>query len=192
LTPEELNALDPLKNLPPQLFHYPIVLPTLGDIAQTRAAISAPVAPQVSSPNPDGSEVTQEAAVTGEACTGFVATSPLDGASVGSQAFYWNPVPGAEGYRWILLDANAAVLSIIDTGPQTTYTANLLPTYSSVIQWEAHALAGGQVLCSTPRVTIPLIGAGQSPTPTLTPQQECEATGGVWDDGECYHRGQSS
>jgi hypothetical protein len=190
LTPDELKTLDPLKNFPPGLLHYPIVLPSLGDIARTRAAISAPVVPRAT-PNPDGSEATQEAPdatqdASAEACTGFVATSPLDAATVGNQAFYWDPTPGAEGYRWVLLDENSAVLSIIDTGLQTTYTANLLPTYSALIQWEAQAFAGGQVLCSTPRVVIPLIGGGQAPVPTLTPEEECKQEGGIWDDGECY------
>lgn len=190
LTPDELNALDPLKNLPPELFHYPIVLPTLGEIAQTRAAISAPVAPNEpeTTPNPDGSEVTQEAPVSGETCAGFVATSPLSGANVGSQTFTWSPVAGAQNYRWVLLDQNGAVLSLIETGAQTTYTANLLPTYSTVIQWEAQVFENGQVLCSTPRITIPLDGGGQSAAPTLTPQQECEQRGGIWDDGECIDR----
>lgn len=184
LTPQELNALDPLKNLPPGLFHYPLVLPTLGDIARTRAAISAPIAQP---PNPDDVQTTQEApSSSGETCTGLVATSPLDGANVGSQTFTWTSTPGAESYRWVLLDENSAVLSLIETGLQTIYTANLLPTYTSIIQWEAQALAGGQVLCSTQRVIIPLIGGGQSARPTLTPEEECKQRGGVWIEGECY------
>ncbi len=193
LTPEELNALDPLKNLPPGLFHYPIDLPTLGEIAQTRAAISAPVISDVpeTTPDPDGSEATPEASeatpeASGEACTSLVATSPLDAANVGNQTFTWTSTPGAESYRWVLLDANSAVLSLIETGLQTTFTANLLPTYSSVIQWEGQALAGGQVLCSTQRVIIPLIGGGQSAEPTHTPEEECEERGGVWVNNECH------
>lgn len=192
LTPEELRALDPLKNLPPSLFHYPIVLPTLADIARTRAAISAPVAPP-SPPNPDGSNVvdaTQEASTGSESCTGLFAISPVDAATVGSQTFSWTGTAGAEGYRWVLLDENAAVLSLIETGLQTTFTANLLPTYSAIIQWEAQALAGGQVLCSTQRVIIPLNGGGQPARPTLTPQEECKQRGGAWVEGRCY-RGDS-
>ena len=188
LTPEELNALDPLKNLPPELFHYPIVLPTLGEIAQTRAAISAPVTEPETTPNPDGSEVTQEAPASGETCSGFSAISPVRAVSVGSQTFNWTPVAGVENYRWVLLAQNSAVLSLIETGAQTTYTANLLPTYSAVIQWEAQVFSNGQVLCSTPRVTIPLNGAGQSATPTLTPEEECKQKGGVWVNGECIDR----
>lgn len=186
MTGTELQSFLALQNIPPNLLHYPIQLPTLGDIARTRAAISAPVAPVQREP---GAEATDEApddvSLGDGVCAGFVATSPLDAATVGPYTFYWDPTPEAELYRWVLLAEDGAVLSIMDMR-SISFTADLLPTYTTVIQWEAQALAGGEVVCSTQRVVIPLIGGGQRP---LTPQEQCEADGGSWDDNECYFYG---
>jgi hypothetical protein len=119
----------------------------------------------------------------------------LDAASVGQNTFYWDPAPGADGYRWILLDANAGVLSIIDT-QQTNFTADLKATYTASLQWEVHALSGGQDICSTDRVFIQLIGGGQEaiqptepiPMSGIDDPRTCKAQGGYWDPAKeaCY------
>ena len=190
LTGQELESFKWLEGTPPILLHYPIVLPTLGDIARTRAAISQPVAPPQpeNGSNDSGDQTTDTTGNPQGDCAGFVPTSPLDAASTGDFTFYWDPAPGADEYRWVLLDANAGVLSIFDTH-QTNFTANLKPTYTSTLQWEVHALSGGQVICVTDRVFIQLVGGGQeAPQPTqsnplanITNQRSCIAAGGTWD-----------
>jgi hypothetical protein len=191
LTSQELQALGWIEGTPPSLLHYAIVLPTLGEIARVRSAISQPVAPPPPNTDPDAPDqpTVDVPDTSGDSCGGFAPTSPLGGANVGDTTFYWDPAPGADGYRWILLDANAGVLSIFDT-LQTNFTANLLSTYTPSLQWEVHALAGGQVICVTDRVFIELIGGGQEDLPQETEEvplegirdeRTCIARGGYWD-----------
>jgi hypothetical protein len=73
-----------------------------------------------------------------------------------------------DGYRWVLLDAQAGVLGIIDT-LSPSFVATLSPRFTTTIQWEVQALKGGQVVCSTPRAVIPLRGAGEVETPEPRP-----------------------
>ena len=191
LTGPELDSLRWLEQTPPSLLHYPIRLPTLGDIARIRAAISRPVNPPPSNAEEPGAESTEEPAPVDGDCAAFLPTAPLDAANTGPYTFYWDPAPGAELYRWVLLDENGGVLSIFDT-QQTNFTANLEPTYTSTIQWEVQALAGGQVICSTYRVVIPLVGGGQSQDSgsgdlqysDIDDPATCKEYGGIWDRGK--------
>lgn len=192
LTGPELASLRFLEQTPGSLLHYPLLLPSLGDIARTRAAISRPVSRPANPPEP-GAEATElpEPPADGD-CGVFLPTAPLDAASVGPYTFYWDPAPGADLYRWILLDANGGVLSIFDT-TQTNFTADLKPDYTSTIQWEVHAEAGGQVICTTYRVVIPLFGTGGESQPPaeiplyeITDPRECIRRGGYWDRQQQY------
>lgn len=196
LTPQELNALLWIEDIPSNLLHYPIILPTMGEIMRTRAAIGQPVAPP---PDPEstqepGAESTAEPQppVAGGACPGFVQTSPLDAASTGPYTFYWDPAPGADTYRWILQDTGGNYLSVIDT-QQTNFTYNLPQTFPATLVWAVEALAGGQILCSTDYLTIQLVGGGQEEQPKedvplwdITDPDECKDAGGVWDPYEDY------
>lgn len=178
LTADELGALEPLEGIPANLLHYALELPTLADIARTQAAISRPPAPHsgrtqpgAPTPTPAPGVPTPTPPAGGYDCSGFALASPLDAAVVGEQAFYWYPAVGVDGYRWVLLDEQAAVLSIMDT-TLPVFFATLSPRYSRVIQWEVQALKNGAVVCSTRRAVIPLIGAGVEPTPPPAQTQE--------------------
>lgn len=178
LTADELQALEPLEGIPANLLHYLLELPSLSEIASTLAAINRPLiqpppAPPDSSPpgaptpTPDPSRPAAPPAADYD-CAGFSLVSPLDAATVGEQAFFWNPARGVDGYRWVLLDAQAGVLGIIDT-LSPSFVATLSPRFTTTIQWEVQALKGGQVVCFTPRAVIPLRGAGEVETPEPRP-----------------------
>ncbi|MGQ9888312.1 MAG: SH3 domain-containing protein [Aggregatilineales bacterium] len=163
LTADELRALEPLEGIPANLLHYPLELPTLADIARTQAAIGRPpVLPADDQAQPGAATPTLPAG--GYDCSGFALASPLDAAAVGEQAFYWYPAAGVDGYRWVLLDERATVLSIMDTTSPFFFAA-LSPRYGRAIQWEVQALKDGAVVCSTRRAVIPLIDAGVEPPP---------------------------
>lgn len=166
LTAAELQALQPLEGIPANLLHYALALPTMADIARTLAAINRPPAPPTAQPGAPTVTPLPAGAVD---CAGFALASPLDAASVGEQTFYWTPVSGADGYRWVLLDAQSAVLSIMDT-TQPLFFATLPPTYTTTIQWEVQALKDGQIVCSTTRAVIPLLGGGQVATEEPPPE----------------------
>lgn len=175
LTADELRALEPLEGIPANLLHYALELPTLADIARTQAAISRPptsrTQPGAPTPTLAPGAPTPTPPAGGYDCSGFALASPLDAAAVGEQAFYWYPAVGVDGYRWVLLDEQAAVLSIMDTTSPVFFAA-LSPRYSRIIQWEVQALKGGVVVCATRRAVIPLIGAGVEPTPPPARTQE--------------------
>ncbi len=181
LNGDELQALKWLEGTPPNLLHYAIVLPSLGDIAQILAAINRPTGSSGSGPGGSGSG--------GAACAGFVPTSPLGGANTGPNTFYWNPAPGADSYHWVLYDINDLVLASGDTA-QTNYSHTLQPTYSASLSWEVHALAGGREICVSDRIPLDLHGGGQFPPPSqsqdngssgINDARSCRAAGGVWD-----------
>jgi hypothetical protein len=165
LTADELQALQPLEGIPANLLHYVLALPTLSDIMRTLAAINRPAAQPPAQPGaPTVTPAPGAPPPAGDvACAGFGLASPLDAASVGQQTFYWTALDGVDGYRWVLLDAQSGVLGIIDT-VEPFFTATLSPFFSATIQWEVQALKGGQIVCSTARATIPLLGGGQVAT----------------------------
>lgn len=159
LTADELQALQPLEGIPANLLHYALELPTMADIMRTLAAVNRPQARPTAAP-PPGSPTATPLPAGAVDCTGFALASPLDAASVGQQTFYWTPLAGVDGYRWVLLDEQRAVLSIMDT-VEPLFFAELPATYTATIQWEVQALKDGQIVCSTTRAIIPLLGGGQ-------------------------------
>lgn len=77
MTAEEIAQLIPLENIPVELLHYPIVIPTLGQIAQMLAAMSRPQTSQADeTPEPGEIEGTQEPG-------GEATDTPLISAEVG-------------------------------------------------------------------------------------------------------------
>lgn len=200
LTGPELEALRWIERTPGTLLHYNILLPSLGEILQTQAAIRARSTSSSNNNNPGQSngDAVGDTPGTPEQCAGFVPTSPLGGAQTGPHTFYWDPAPGANGYRWILLDVNSNAISIFDT-QQTNFTHTLQPTYSATLFWEVHALSGGEVICVSERIPFELHGGGQfgeseDDEPDrmilsgISDPRTCRAQGGVWDDDEdvCY------
>lgn len=103
-------------------------------------------------------------------CSGFRATSPLDGLPYGSATFYWDPAPGVTGYRvnlYNLDETGGALVGSFGVGDATSVTANLSIEsvgYGFSFAWEVQALLNGQAVCTTPRVTVP-----RSPPPASCP-----------------------
>lgn len=144
--------------------------------------------------------VNEEPVFTGVDCTPFRATSPLDGLPYGQATFFWNPAPGATGYR-INISGESGAKSLSAPGSATSLTVDVTIEnigYGFNFTWNVDALLNGQVVCSTPRVTIPRQPQPEQPQPPPTPtvdprsreQRECEEQGGEWLPGEggyfCY------
>lgn len=172
LTEADRLALQPLVNLPPNIMNYVITIP-----GQTNAFCLAPGALPPQTPAPQGTPETN----TVIDCTGFAATSPLDGSAFGLQAFYWNPAPGATSYRVNLFRADGSLAGSFDAGGAAT---NLTADTSGAgggfqLSWHVQALLDGQVVCTSQMVTIPLAPPPAEPTvvPTPIPTEEWEGRG---------------
>jgi hypothetical protein len=115
----------------------------------------------------------------GADCANFRPTSPLQGMAYGTNTFYWDPAPGATGYRVNIYNLDAfggALVASFETG---AFATNLRAEVSTAtagpgfrFAWEVQALIGGQVACSSPRLSmfraVPEPGA---PTPDFTIEQ---------------------
>ncbi len=115
--------------------------------------------------------------VGGVDCSVFRATSPLDGLPYGSTTFYWDPAPGATGYRvnlYNLDEKGGALVGSFDApAGSTNLTADLDVNsvgYGFSFAWEVQALSNGQVACVSNRYTVPRAAqpAGQPATTTTT------------------------
>lgn len=128
-------------------------------------------------PNPPGPNAPQ----TGVDCTPFRGTSPLDGFAYGNNTFFWEPAPGATGYR----------INIYNVGElggrlMTTFTAPAGATslsapvtventgFGFTFAWDVQALGPNGVACSSGPFSIPRapqgsLGEPPVPTPEVTP-----------------------
>ncbi len=175
LTQDELDELNGLQNLPADLLHYPIVLPTEGDIQEAMAIYSR------ANNSDNGSEAGGPAAGQAD-CSTFKPTSPLDGLAYGVNTFYWDGAQGATSYRVNVYDESGALKSSFDSDGTNL---NLQGDTSDLgngftFSWEVQALVNGQVACTSNRVTMfrsaPPGAAPARPTPVATEEQcgECE------------------
>lgn len=183
LTPEELAELQPLEGLPGNLLHYTIVLPTLDDIQAVLATFA-----QV---NQSGGSVNSGPAAGQANCANFKPTSPLGGLGGGMTTFFWDAAPGATQYQVnVYNESGANVLSMTTAAPNTSLLADMGQAGNGFsFSWEVVALVNGQVACSASTglmyrefVAPPTV----VPTPSLTPEQICNATPGCSWDGQCY------
>lgn len=128
----------------------------------------------------------------GTTCGDFRLTSPLDGLRFGGVTFYWNPAPGATGYQLnIYRERDQGFIDgprlFTRTVPatQTSLSADVgfpLSAHGIWFSWEVHAIAGEQVICSTPRWSI---WRGPGPTPVPGRDQPDVPQGPVCGDGVC-------
>lgn len=95
-------------------------------------------------------------------CAPFRATSPLDGFSYGSNTFYWDAAPGANGYRVNVYSVDQSPGALVDsftsTGSATNLSADLTINsigYGFYFAWEVQALLNGQVVCTSARFNVP-------------------------------------
>lgn len=90
-------------------------------------------------------------------CATFRATSPLGGLANGTNRFYWNPAPGATGYRvnvYNLQFGTRRVASYTTDGFNTNLFGDVgigAAGSGFLFAWEVEALVSDQVACRTPR-----------------------------------------
>ena len=100
---------------------------------------------------------TIQTAITG-GCSGFQATSPLDGYHNGATTFYWNPAPGGvSGYRVEVYGANNQFLTSFEVdGGSTSLTGDMSANHIGsglTFSWQVIALSNAQAVCTSQRVT---------------------------------------
>lgn len=166
LTQEDLDLLAPLENLPSNILHYPIVLPTL---AQIQALINAFLGSNT------GAGGNTQGAIAGVDCTRFKPTSPLDGLPYGATTFYWDPAQGVTSYQVNVFNESGAQIGSFTTDSSNTSlvgdTSNLGAGFT--FSWQVVALVNGQVACSSPAIIMFRVAP---PAPQETPEPMAEET----------------
>ncbi len=134
-------------------------------------------------PNPQGNGSIPTVTPGGLDCSGFRATSPLDGLRYGLNTFYWDPAPGATSYQvnvYGVDERSGALVGAFRTGGgNTSLTADLTVEtvgFGFSFAWEVQALVNGQVVCTTPRAVIPREPPPPGPAPVCTPVVFCPTT----------------
>jgi hypothetical protein len=139
LTQEELDGLQVLEDIPPDVLNYPIQVPTEEEIQRILALYSRP-----------GQQPGQTSGGGGKVnCAPFRLTSPLDGWAVVPTTFYWDAAPGANGYR-----LNVSGLASVTT-PATNATVDLGSVSGNGMTWSVDALLDGQVVCTAGPASLP-------------------------------------
>lgn len=91
-------------------------------------------------------------------CGKLKPTAPLDGLAYSYNTFYWNPVPGATGYRINVYNLDMApgkLVATFDTPATLTHLdgnlSNVGPGF--LFRWEVQALVSDIVVCQSKQVT---------------------------------------
>jgi hypothetical protein len=145
LSQAELDSIINVELIPANVLNYPIKLPTVSEIAQAAAASG-------------GGGVVNAAAASHVTCRSLRLTSPIENWAAKETPFYWDPAPGATGYRLVIDNVNS-----FDT-TDTTKTLNLGGIASTTLTWSVQALYNGEVACQTRKLTLPLVGSGGANT----------------------------
>lgn len=155
ITQEELDELQWLELIPPDLLNYPINVPD--------QEFQEPVPTRVPSGNATGGTTNRPTAFVD--CGPFKPTSPLDGLNYGMNTFYWDAAPGATSYRVNVQGAGSKDV----TAPTTTVNFDISSAgFAPQLTWSVDALYNGVVVCSSQSVTIPRQWA-PPPPPTVPP-----------------------
>jgi LysM repeat protein len=86
-------------------------------------------------------------------CTGFRATSPLDGFPAGTVTFYWNPAPSASSYVVnVFNESGANVGTFTSTGTNVSADTGRFGN-GFLFSWEVIALSNGTPICSSGRIS---------------------------------------
>lgn len=102
-------------------------------------------------------------------CAAFRATSPTDGMDARSQVFYWNPAPGATGYRLSIfnLDGGGYLAASFDASATATRLSTSVDSGAIGtgfrFSYYIEALFNGVPVCRTQTVT--LLRAAPPPAP---------------------------
>lgn len=151
--------------LPAGLVYAPVSVPSAEQVAAVLANLNRPGAATTST-------------ISGVDCAQFKPTSPLGGAALGVEPFYWDAARGATSYRLNIYNGQGSVVSSVDVSATSTTLSVDLSTMldgSSVFSWNVDALLNGQIACSSSRVStvtearVELAGGGGgAPLPTPT------------------------
>jgi hypothetical protein len=159
ITPDQIQALLVLENLPEHTLHYVVDMPTPQETARVTAQIASASRTQNTSAPP--SSDSSPAQLPTE-CPGFMPTSPVDSIQFGYVRFYWDPAIGADRYQVNLYNyADQLVISFATQGPETTVRVDTMSPLFSMhdnrtppMSYEIVAFQGGNVMCVTPRLHL--------------------------------------
>lgn len=93
-------------------------------------------------------------------CSGFQATSPLDGYHNGPTTFYWDPAPGSVGgYQVEVFNESGQLAATFPANANaTTVTGDMSEGRIGrglTFSWDVVALVNGQPVCASQRITAP-------------------------------------
>jgi hypothetical protein len=144
LTQDEIDELLPLENIPPELLHYAIIVPSLDDIQQTLLALQA-----ASKGGNGGQNPTQ-----GD-CGAFKPTSPIGSMPFDHVTFYWDPMPGATSYRFRISNEGGVIKEVetTDTNVPLDATDKGIGLGSNFF-WQVDALVNGGVVCTSALIPV--------------------------------------
>jgi len=144
MTQEELDFLQTFNDLPPNLFDYPIHVPTLADIQE--------IIQLFATGGGTGGAIPGPAAKLAD-CSKFNPTSPLGTMPGHEVQFYWDPAPGATRYVVHVYDSSGAQTGEFPVDAPLTYvTGN--PGGTGNLSWDVTAYVNGQVACTTGRANV--------------------------------------
>lgn len=155
---DERGFLTGLQLLPEGILYQPVSIPTEEDVAALLASLNQASA--------GAGQTVVTAAGRGKVnCAGFQPTFPLDALTPGVAPFYWDGAPGADAYSINFFDVGGAPIGnfVIDAfNPTYQVDPGSVVGDRGQFAWSVDALIGGQVACSTGRVTV-LRVAGSAP-----------------------------
>lgn len=158
--------------LPQGIVYAPLDVPSAAAVSAVLAQLNRP-----------GEATTST--ISGVDCSQFRPTSPLGGARLGVEPFYWDAARGATSYRLNIYDGQGSQISSFDVSAlSTTFSVDLSAILggSAAFSWNVDALLNGQVACSSSRVStvteaqVELVGSGGGgplATPTACPWTQC-------------------
>ncbi len=167
LTEEDIAELKPLENLPPNLLHYPIIIPTSEQIQAALEFLN-----QLA--NSVGSS-TGGSGAGGVDCTNFKPTSPREGLAYGSNTFYWDAAPGATSYQVNVYTDGGRLVGVYPSDGTTTNLVLDASTFGagSAFTWEVVALINGELACDSAPIALPRAFPSD---PTRVPPTNAPAT----------------
>lgn len=102
----------------------------------------------------------------GGSCANFRLTSPLDGMTNGTNTFYWDPYPGATGYRIQLLESGVLRATFNANSSQTSLNADVSTGaigQGSMFLVRAQAFVGPNIACTNDTFILRGAPAGAPP-----------------------------
>jgi len=160
-----LDKLTGLGDIPQNLLHYPIQLPTQADIQNYLASLN-----QGNQPPAQAGSTQEAVAIPSGGCVTLL--SPREGLAYGPTHFYWTGLPGAASYVVNFYDENMVPLATYPSnGAENSAVGNtslVRPGYVFWFYWEVVALdAHGNPICVSERLRQ--LRAAPPEPPTVAP-----------------------